>query len=201
MVKRCMVNGRPISRFAKPFHEASVMLGEGPLYGGQGRKQTRGHGVLTRRTPVIPPMKARFAMKMKAFALALALPLSSLLSGPASAADVTLIVKGADPGGANVMASLCTQAEFLKRCTLRQKMSATEKTVTLLFKDVPPGTYAASAFQDINDDTKLGRGTFGAPNEPWAVSNDAKGIMGPPAFDDAKFEVGDKPVTLKLDLD
>lgn len=146
-------------------------------------------------------MKAYPAMNMKALVLAFALPLGSLLSVCASAADVTLVIKDAEPNGANVMVSLCTQAEFLKRCELRQKVSATEKTVTLLFKDVPPGTYAASAFQDINDDAKLGRGAFGAPNEPWAVSNDAKGVMGPPAFDDAKFEVGDKPLTVKLDLD
>lgn len=145
--------------------------------------------------------KAGPAMKMKALALTFALPLASVLSDPAWGGDVTLVIKGADPGGANVMASVCTQAEFLRRCELHQKMSATEKTVTLLFKDVPPGTYAASAFQDINDDARLGRGSFGAPNEPWAVSNNAKGMMGPPAFDDAKFEVGEKPLIVQLSLD
>lgn len=138
-------------------------------------------------------------MKMKAFIPVL--PLCAVLAAPVSAADVTLVIKGADPGGATIFASLCTQAEFLKRCALRQKMSATEKTVTLLFKDVPAGTYAVTSFQDINDDGKLGRGTFGAPNEPWAVSNAAKGVMGPPAFDDARIEVGDKPLTLKLTLE
>lgn len=138
-------------------------------------------------------------MKMKA--LIPILPLCALLAAPASAADVTLVIKGADPGGATVFASICTQAEFLGRCALRQKMSATDKTVTLLFKEVPPGIYAVTTFQDINDDGRLGRGTFGAPNEPWAVSNNAKGVMGPPAFDDAKVEVGDKPLTLKLTLE
>lgn len=120
---------------------------------------------------------------------------------PAAAADVTLIITDAEPNGRAVMAQLCTEAEFLKRCALRDKVMAKDDTVTILFKDVLPGSYAATAFQDVNDNTKLDRGTFGAPSEPWAVSNDAKGFMGPPVFAEARFTVEDKPVTLKLDLD
>jgi uncharacterized protein (DUF2141 family) len=66
---------------------------------------------------------------------------------------------------------------------------------------VPPGAYAATAFQDVNDNAKMDRGMFGAPSEPWAISRDAKGHMGPPVFDDAKVEVTDKPLTLEMDLD
>jgi len=121
---------------------------------------------------------------------------------PAShAADVTLVVTHARDTGARVYVQLCTEAEFLKRCALRQKAEATDDTLTFLFKDVPPGAYAATAFQDVNDDARLGRNGFGAPNEPWAVSNGAKGMMGPPAFQDARFTVGEGAVSQKLRLD
>lgn len=196
-----MVNGLPISRFAKPFHEAATWFAKSGFTAGMGRNRQGGMASAHADPMSSPVSKVHPIMKMKTLVFAFTVPFASLLSVPAWGADVTLLIKGADAGGANVMASICTQAEFLKRCELRQKMSATEKTVTLLFKDVSPGTYAASAFQDINDDARLGRGAFGAPNEPWAVSNNAKGMMGPPAFDDAKFEVGEKPLTLQLSLD
>ncbi|MFV3128824.1 DUF2141 domain-containing protein [Niveispirillum sp. KHB5.9] len=129
-------------------------------------------------------------------ALAVAAPLFS-----SRAADVILVISDAEPDGRTVFAQLCTEAEFLKRCTLREKAAAHKDTLTISFKDVPPGAYAATAFQDLNDNTKLDRGTFGAPSEPWAVSRGAKGFMGPPVFIDARVEVADKPLTLELELD
>lgn len=133
---------------------------------------------------------------------AFALSLLTMATAPAAmAANVTIIVTDAEPNGRGVFVQLCTQEEFLKRCTLRDKAAAKDDKVTFVFKDVPPGAYAATAFQDVNDNAKLDRGMFGAPSEPWAVSRDAKGHMGPPVFEDAKVEVTDKPLTLEMDLD
>ncbi|MBJ7416407.1 MAG: DUF2141 domain-containing protein [Niveispirillum sp.] len=135
---------------------------------------------------------------LSAFALSL---LAASTVPMAMAADVTVIVTDAEPNGRGVFVQLCTQEEFLKRCTLRDKAAAKDDTVRFVFKDVPPGAYAATAFQDVNDNAKLDRGLFGAPSEPWAVSRDAKGRMGPPVFEDAKVDVTDKPLTLEMDLD
>lgn len=133
---------------------------------------------------------------------AVALTLFTLAMAPASmAADVTVIVSDAEPNGRGVFVQLCTQEEFLKRCTLRDKAAAKDDTVTFVFKDVPPGAYAATAFQDVNDNAKMDRGMYGQPTEPWAISRDAKGRMGPPVFEDAKVDVTDKPLTLEMDLD
>jgi len=127
--------------------------------------------------------------------------LATAMAPAAMAGDVTVVVTDAEPNGRTVFVQLCTQAEFLKRCTLRDKAAAKQDKVTIMFKDVPAGAYAATAFQDVNDNTKLDRGMFGIPSEPWAVSRDAKGRMGPPVFDDAKLEVTDKPLTLEMELD
>lgn len=127
--------------------------------------------------------------------------LTAAMVPTAMAGDVTVIVTDAEPNGRGVFVQLCTQEEFLKRCALREKAAAKADKVTLVFKDVPPGTYAATAYQDINDNAKLDRGLFGAPSEPWAVSRDAKGRMGPPVFEDAKIDVTDQPLTLEMDLD
>ncbi len=54
---------------------------------------------------------------------------------------------------------------------------------------LPPGTYAVRAFQDVDDDGKMGKNPFGLPVEPYGFSRDAVGNMGPAAFEDAAFEV------------
>lgn len=48
--------------------------------------------------------------------------------------------------------------------------------------DLPAGVVAIAAYQDLNNNGKLDRGTFGIPKEPYGFSNNAKGSMGPPSF-------------------
>jgi uncharacterized protein (DUF2141 family) len=44
-------------------------------------------------------------------------------------------------------------------------------------------------------DTKL----FGIPKEPYGFSNNAKGFMGPPSFEDAKFVLDhDKTIFIEV---
>ena len=58
----------------------------------------------------------------------------------------------------------------------------------LRFGDVPPGAYAVFAFHDENGNGTLERSFLGAPKEGVALSNDARGHLGPPKFKDARFE-------------
>ncbi|PVM91634.1 hypothetical protein DDF62_06295 [Caulobacter radicis] len=53
--------------------------------------------------------------------------------------------------------------------------------------ELPIGTYAIRAFHDVDGDGRLGTNAFGIPAEPYGFSNDAKGMMGPPAFEAAAF--------------
>lgn len=54
---------------------------------------------------------------------------------------------------------------------------------------LPPGTYAVRAFQDADENGKMGMNPFGLPIEPYGFSRDAQPNMGPPSFDAAAFEV------------
>ena len=65
---------------------------------------------------------------------------------------------------------------------------------------LPPGEYALSVFQDVDDDTKLARNFFGIPKEPAALSNNARPKFGPPKYKDAVFTIGKDPVEQKLAL-
>jgi len=55
------------------------------------------------------------------------------------------------------------------------------------FSEVPKGTLAVSCYHDENGNGKLDTGLFGIPKEGVATSNNAKGRMGPPSFEDASF--------------
>jgi uncharacterized protein (DUF2141 family) len=68
---------------------------------------------------------------------------------------------------------------------------------TIIFEGIPKGEYAISSYQDENNNGKLDRNEMGIPSEDVACSNNAKGFMGPPKYQDAKFNI-DKD--LKIDL-
>ena len=55
------------------------------------------------------------------------------------------------------------------------------------FDPLPAGTYAVACFHDENKNGKLDTGLFGIPKEGTVASNHARGFMGPPSFDKAKF--------------
>jgi uncharacterized protein (DUF2141 family) len=54
--------------------------------------------------------------------------------------------------------------------------------------DLPEGSYALIAYHDENDNGQIDMRVFGMPKEPVGVSNDARGVFGPPRFKAAKFE-------------
>jgi uncharacterized protein (DUF2141 family) len=58
---------------------------------------------------------------------------------------------------------------------------------TCVFDPIPAGIYAVACFHDENNNGKCDTGLFGIPTEGTVVSNQAKGFMGPPSFDKAKF--------------
>lgn len=116
------------------------------------------------------------------------------------AADVTLSITAVKPDGKPLFVDLCTAQEYGKSCALRASVPADSATVTVPFANVAPGRYVARVFHDRDGDGKMKRGLFGEPVEPWGMSRDAEGNMGPPAFDDAAFEVGAAPVSQSFKL-
>ena len=72
-------------------------------------------------------------------------------------------------------------------------------SVTVYFKNLKQGTYAVSVYQDIDTNGKINQNFLGIPKEPVGVSNNAEGFMGPPKYEDAKFNLdSNKTVEIKL---
>jgi uncharacterized protein (DUF2141 family) len=71
-------------------------------------------------------------------------------------------------------------------------------TSTCVFDPIPAGTYAVACFHDENKNGKLDTGLFGIPSEGTVASNYAKGFMGPPSFDKARFSFSGVASELQL---
>ncbi len=68
------------------------------------------------------------------------------------------------------------------------------------FKDVPEGVYAISLVHDENGNGKMDSNFLGIPSEDYGCSNNARSFMGPPKWEDAKFEVKARAITQTITL-
>lgn len=72
--------------------------------------------------------------------------------------------------------------------------------VVIATVDLSPGEYAVSIFYDVDDDGELGTNFIGIPNEPVALSNNAKARFGPPKYDDARFDLTSDGLTQTISI-
>ena len=79
-------------------------------------------------------------------------------------------------------------------------LPVTSNTVTFEIESLEPGTYAATVFHDEDSDGELDRRFYGPPAEKVGASNNARGRMGPPSFEDASFELGREPLETTITL-
>ena len=66
--------------------------------------------------------------------------------------------------------------------------------------DLPPGTCAASLYEDSNGNQKLDRNLIGIPKEPAGVSGNPSKHFGPPRFDDSSLRLCRTAQTIAITL-
>jgi uncharacterized protein (DUF2141 family) len=71
--------------------------------------------------------------------------------------------------------------------------------VSVAFEGLVPGDYAVVALHDEDDDAELDR-RLGLPAEGLGFSSGARIRFGPPSFEEARFELGERDAELALDL-
>jgi uncharacterized protein (DUF2141 family) len=67
--------------------------------------------------------------------------------------------------------------------------------------ELPAGRYGLKVFHDLDGDGRMGTNPFGIPTEPFAFSNNARGVMGPPKWTEAGFDVGPGAAAQTITLD
>ena len=69
----------------------------------------------------------------------------------------------------------------------KEKGYIVEKSATVIFKSVPPGSYAVAILHDENNNQKMDKNMLGIPKEGYGFSNNASAPFGPPSYKKASF--------------
>jgi uncharacterized protein (DUF2141 family) len=77
--------------------------------------------------------------------------------------------------------------------------AATPGTITARFENLTAGRYAIIAYHDENGDGTLNRFLGMVPTEGYGLSNNPE-VMGPPAFEQAAFDVPDEGTATRIEL-
>lgn len=73
-----------------------------------------------------------------------------------------------------------------------------KNSCTVVFNDIPYGTYAVSVFHDENSNSILEANMIGIPKEGVGASNNAKSRFGPPKYKDASFVLDSKEKLINI---
>jgi uncharacterized protein (DUF2141 family) len=116
--------------------------------------------------------------------------------------SLTVDVEGLRNGGGVVQLALFRTAEGYPQhaeVAARTRTVPVELPTTVVtFDDLEPGTWALAVLHDENANGRLDTTFIGVPKEGIGASRDATRRLGEPRFDDARFEVGETDLHLRV---
>ena len=132
----------------------------------------------------------------------------TLFASSAQANDVTVdgsgvlhvAIAGVSAMSGHVRVAICSVSDFLKDCRYEGAAPATPGVTVVTVKDLPPGVYAAQAYEDRNDSHSVDRNILGVPKVGVGFSNNAPIHLAPPSFQSAAFTYtgGDQTISFTL---
>lgn len=132
----------------------------------------------------------------------LILSLALVATAAVSAQDLKLeieITGFTNDSGSAMVGLYNTKDSFLKKTFKSIKTVVKNKKTYAIFTNLTKGEYAVSMYHDENSNGKMDANFMGIPKESYAASNGAKGFMGPPKHDDAKFTLtSNKKLSIKI---
>jgi uncharacterized protein (DUF2141 family) len=135
---------------------------------------------------------------MSKFFLPVLLFFSCLLCAQNS--NLTVTVTGIKNNNGSLIVELYnTKEKFLKTSYKTVSSTIKSNTGSVTFIGLPKSEYSVMVYHDENNNGKLDKNFIGMPKEPVACSNNAKGFMGPPKYEDAKFTINaDSKISIKM---
>lgn len=115
--------------------------------------------------------------------------------------EITVKIENLESNKGQVYISLFnTEASFLNKGYKSDISDIKNNGCTITFKNVPKGVYAISFFHDENENKQMDTNFLGIPKEDYGCSNNARGFMGLPKWEDAKFEIKNESITQIITL-
>jgi uncharacterized protein (DUF2141 family) len=137
---------------------------------------------------------------MKTLALILSLIISGIIANAQDTKGITVkvTIENVLSDEGQILAALHTQDTFMRGPGIQNFQSkAKTGSISFVFEDVKPGTYAISSLHDANENQRMDFQDSGMPKEDYVMSGNEM-IMGPPTFQDVKFEVVSEDLELNL---
>jgi len=125
------------------------------------------------------------------------------IAGPASAARISVTIQGVHSAQGSVFVGLyATPSKFLNgtQNDAMRRVPASTGPMTVVFDNLPPGTYAVGAYHDENGNEHLDTNFLGLPEEGYALSNGVRAVTSKPTFQQAAFTVGDQGAAIALHI-
>lgn len=126
-----------------------------------------------------------------------------LAAGFSNAASITVIINNLQNKTGQVLIGLFNQKDTFPIRGKEYKGNIiypiTSPSITTIFDNIPPGTYAIGVIHDENRSGNLDKNLFGIPIEQYGFSNNIYGRFGPPSFESASFIVN-KNMQIIIDL-
>lgn len=110
---------------------------------------------------------------------------------------ITVSIENVTSDEGKVGFALYTKDNFMGKPVQGTEGKIKDGKTTVVFENVTPGEYAIICYHDKNNNNKLDFAANRMPLEDFGASNNNMSF-GPPQFEDAKFAVSDKNVSLEI---
>lgn len=111
--------------------------------------------------------------------------------------SITATVVNVTSNEGKVSYALYDKANYMKKPIQAKSSKVVDRKSTVVFENIPAGEYSVICFHDKNDNDKMDFEPSGMPLEDYGASNNVM-RMGPPMYEDSKFQVTDKDVSLEI---
>ncbi|MBA6156613.1 DUF2141 domain-containing protein [Tenacibaculum sp. S7007] len=111
---------------------------------------------------------------------------------------ITAIVVNATSDAGKVSYALYNKENFRMQPIQAKSSTIKEGKSEVVFENVSIGEYAVICFHDKNNNDKMDFQPNGMPMEDYGVSTNNMNRFGPPMYDQIKFLVTDKDVSLEI---
>ena len=129
------------------------------------------------------------------------LAIAAGLAVPSDAAELTVTVIGGQPSAGQMLVGVFDgEATFLETAAVSGAAKVDGFGQGALRFKLAPGTYAIAVTYDRNDNGVMDRTALGLPAEPYAFSNDARAVFGPPSFARAAFALPEAGTSITITL-
>ncbi|RXG28503.1 DUF2141 domain-containing protein [Leeuwenhoekiella marinoflava] len=121
----------------------------------------------------------------------------SLISYSQEISSIKVTIENANSDDGTVGYTLYNKDNFMGMPLKVANSEIKDGKTSVVFENIASGTYAILCYHDKNGNGKMDFETNGMPKESYGSSNNIM-AMGPPQWEDCKFELKDEPISLNI---